>query len=85
MAALPPADPADVFFDMEGYPLTPGGLEYLFGCCVLNPKTASYEFKDWWAHDRSDEKRAFEDFIDWVFDQWHRHPPCTSTTMRTTR
>jgi uncharacterized protein len=31
LATLPPADPADVFFDMEGYPLIPGGLEYLFG------------------------------------------------------
>ena len=31
LAVLPPADPADVFFDMEGYPLVPGGLEYLFG------------------------------------------------------
>ena len=31
LAVLPPANPADVFFDMEGYPLVPGGLEYLFG------------------------------------------------------
>ena len=31
LATLPPSDPADVFFDMEGYPLVIGGLEYLFG------------------------------------------------------
>ena len=31
LAVLPPANPADVFFDMEGYPFVPGGLEYLFG------------------------------------------------------
>ena len=31
--ALPTADPADVYFDMEGYPLVVGGLEYLFGAC----------------------------------------------------
>ena len=31
LAALPPDHPADVFFDMEGYPLVSGGLEYLFG------------------------------------------------------
>ena len=36
LAALPPDHPADVFFDMEGYPLAPGGLEYLFGVCHAN-------------------------------------------------
>ena len=74
LATLPPADPADVFFDMEGYPLAPGGLEYLFGICTFNPKTCTYEFQDWWAHDRAEEKRAFESFVDWVFDRWRRHP-----------
>ena len=28
---LPPASPADVYFDMEGYPHVEDGLEYLFG------------------------------------------------------
>jgi uncharacterized protein len=74
LSSLPPADPADVFFDMEGYPLAPGGLEYLFGVCTLNAKTGTYEFQDWWAHDRAEEKRAFESFVDWVFDRWRRHP-----------
>jgi predicted RecB family nuclease len=74
LAALPPADPADVFFDMEGYPLAPGGLEYLFGVCTVNAKSGTYEFQDWWAHDRAEEKRAFESFVDWVFDRWRRHP-----------
>jgi uncharacterized protein len=41
LATLPPADVADVFFDMEGYPLVPGGLEYLFGTCVRNNTTPS--------------------------------------------
>lgn len=74
LGALPPDDPADVFFDMEGYPLAPGGLEYLFGVCVWNRQTRSYEFKDWWAHDRDEEKLAFEGFIDWVFAEWKSHP-----------
>lgn len=74
LGALPPDDPADVFFDMEGYPLAPGGLEYLFGVCLWNGQTRSYEFKDWWAHDRDEEKRAFEEFLDWVFAQWKSHP-----------
>ena len=34
LATLPPDHPADVFFDMEGYPLATGGLEYLFGVCT---------------------------------------------------
>lgn len=74
LAALPPDDPADVFFDMEGYPLAPGGLEYLFGVCLWNSQTQSYKFKDWWAHDREEEKSGFEGFIDWVVAQWRSHP-----------
>lgn len=74
LAALPPADPADVFFDMEGYPLVSGGMEYLFGVCLQNGKPGSLEFKDWWGHDRDEEKLAFEHFVDWVFDRWKNNP-----------
>ena len=74
LAALPPDDPADIFFDMEGYPLAPGGLEYLFGVCQWNRHTHAYKFRDWWAHDRDQEKRAFEGFVDWVMAVWTRHP-----------
>ena len=73
LAALPPDHPADVFFDMEGYPLAPGGLEYLFGVCLWNSATLSYDFMDWWAHDRDQEKLAFEGFVDWVFRRWRNH------------
>jgi predicted RecB family nuclease len=74
LAVLPPAHPADVFFDMEGYPLIPGGLEYLFGTWACNDTTGAMEFRDWWAHDRDQEKIAFEQFIDWVFDRWKKNP-----------
>ncbi|BFU96856.1 MAG: conserved protein of unknown function [Nitrospira sp.] len=74
LAALPPEDPGDVWFDMEGYPLVPGGLEYLFGCCTKEPNAPGYRYRDWWAHDRDGEKRAFEGFVDWVFDRWKTHP-----------
>ena len=70
LAALPPDHPADVFFDMEGYPLVAGGLEYLFGACTRKEQPGSWEFIDWWAHDREEEKRAFEGFVDWVFTRW---------------
>jgi predicted RecB family nuclease len=70
LAALPPEHRADVFFDMEGYPLVDGGLEYLFGACCFAQDGESLAFLDWWAHDRSEEKVAFERFVDWVFQRW---------------
>lgn len=74
LGALPPDHPADIFFDMEGYPLVSGGLEYLFGVCLRNRQPGSWEFKDWWAHDRDEEKLAFEGFVDWAFSRWKNNP-----------
>ena len=73
LAALPPDHAADVFFDMEGYPLVDGGLEYLFGLCTRTEKATELIFKDWWAHDRASEKLAFEGFVDWVYDRWQKN------------
>jgi uncharacterized protein len=73
LALLPPPTPADVFFDMEGYPLIPGGLEYLFGAWVPNEATGVFEFREWWAHDRAQEKLAFVQFIDWVYNRWKKN------------
>lgn len=70
LAALPQSDAADVFFDMEGYPLMVGGLEYLWGVSWRNAASGALEFTDWWAHDRNAEKKAFEGFIDWVHARW---------------
>lgn len=64
LALLPPASKLDVYFDMEGYPLVEGGLEYLFGATVL--ERGKPRFHDWWAHDSAQEKVAFEAFIDWA-------------------
>ena len=74
LATLPPDHPADVFFDMEGYPLAAGGLEYLFGVCTRAAQPDAWEFRDWWAHDRAEEKAAFEGFVDWVFARWTDNP-----------
>jgi len=74
LAAIPPDHAADVFFDMEGYPLVVGGLEYLFGVCSRSVQSGSLDFHDWWAHDRDGEKLAFEGFVDWVFERWKRSP-----------
>jgi len=74
LAALPPDHPADVFFDMEGYPLMAGGLEYLFGVCTRMGQEHSFDFEDWWAHTRQEERLAFEGFMDWVFSRWQSNP-----------
>jgi uncharacterized protein len=129
---LPPASVNDVFFDMEGYPHTEGGLEYLFGAIIqagseagseasseewsqarseirsktgseaefeahsetaIGPKSSQPEetepngsptktfekrgqtrFIDWWAHNRVEEKQAFEAFIDWIYERWIKDP-----------
>ena len=52
----------------------PGGLEYLFGVCTRTDELDAFEFKDWWAHDRDEEKLAFEGFVDWVFKRWKGNP-----------
>jgi predicted RecB family nuclease len=74
LAALPPDHLGDVFFDMEGYPLVSGGLEYLFGASTQTGEAGRFAFNDWWAHDRDAEKLAFEGFVDWVYDRWQKNP-----------
>jgi uncharacterized protein len=69
---LPPPSQADVCFDMEGYPLMDGGLEYLFGAVI--EQRGKTVFRDWWAHDSRQEQAAFEGFIDWAYARWRRDP-----------
>ncbi|EKD42197.1 MAG: hypothetical protein ACD_73C00273G0001 [uncultured bacterium] len=64
LALLPPASAKDIFFDMEGYTLIEGGLEYLFG--ITHVEDEENKFIDFWGHNRAEEKKAFENFIDWV-------------------
>ena len=73
---LPAPSPSDVYFDMEGYPLyDEQGLEYLFGVIYFDgPKKPEPQFKDFWAHDRAQEKKAFEAWIDWVYARYKRDP-----------
>jgi len=72
MAALPPLAELDVYFDMEGYPSADDWLEYLFG--AVYEEDDKDVFIDWWAHDPAQEKAAFEQFIDWVYERWQRDP-----------
>ena len=72
LALLPPPSSNDVFFDMEGYPLVDGGLEYLFGASCR--RGGKLTFRDWWAHTREEEKEAFEGFMRWVHARWRSDP-----------
>ncbi len=69
---LPPFSEMDVYFDMEGYPFADGGLEYLFGATII--ERSEMVFRDWWAHNSGEEKKAFEDFIDWAHSRWRVDP-----------
>ncbi len=72
LALLPLSSPLDVYFDMEGFPLVEGGLEYLFGATYL--ENGKPIFVDWWAHDALGEKSALEGFIDWAYARWKADP-----------
>jgi uncharacterized protein len=63
-ARLPRPNPGDLFFDMEGDPLFDGGLEYLFG--FVHTVGGKQAFVPFWGHTRADEKRAFEQAVDFI-------------------
>ncbi|MFM0140385.1 TM0106 family RecB-like putative nuclease [Caballeronia grimmiae] len=69
---LPKANPGDMFFDMEGNPLEPGGLEYLFGVWEVDKEEGA--FVDFWAHNRVEEKLTFEKFMDYVDARLQKYP-----------
>ena len=78
LAAVPPPNPGDLFFDFEGDPLyrEPGegadvrwGLDYLFGMV-----DAHEQFTSLWAHDLESERRALERFLALVAERRRAHP-----------
>ncbi|PWW66510.1 TM0106 family RecB-like putative nuclease [Actinokineospora spheciospongiae] len=73
LASLPAPSPGDVFFDMEGdpYALDGDGLEYLFGAVTAD---GARGFTPFWAHSRRQEKKAFEDFVDFATARLAEHP-----------
>jgi uncharacterized protein len=73
LTLLAPHSSLDVFFDIEGYPLIDGGLEYLWGNTYFDEK-GERQFIDFWAHDADQEKQCFEDFITWVYARWQKDP-----------
>ncbi|MEV6920631.1 TM0106 family RecB-like putative nuclease [Amycolatopsis sp. NPDC051106] len=73
LAGLPVPAPGDVFLDLAGDPhaLSGEGLEYLFGAVTVEDDR---RFTPFWAHSRAEEKRAFEEFVDFAAARVAEHP-----------
>jgi predicted RecB family nuclease len=77
--ALPAPTPDDLFFDMEGDPFVgDNGLEYLFG---IFEYTHPHEREGgvgvhhpFWGHDPDEEKRAFEQVVDFLIERLNANP-----------
>ena len=90
-ALLPEPCAHDVFFDMEGDPYydVDAGLEYLFGVYTHDDK----QYHAFWGCDRSAspaadrraEKRAFEEFIDYIIARYRRYPNMRYLPLRLLR
>lgn len=72
LLALPPPDEGDLFFDIEGDPFFPEGLEYLFG--VVHLEGTQERFFDLWSHSHREEKASFEKLIAYFMERLERYP-----------
>ena len=74
LTCLPEPSSGDIFFDLEGDPFVgEHGIEYLFGY-VSSAENGEAVYKNAWAFSRSEEKQAFENFVDFVMERWEQHP-----------
>ena len=69
---LPEPDSGDLFFDMEGDPLHPHGLEYLFG--LHYQKGKKRVFRTFWAHSHEEERETFGQFMAFLAGHLTKHP-----------
>ncbi|RUX06164.1 TM0106 family RecB-like putative nuclease, partial [Mesorhizobium sp. M8A.F.Ca.ET.059.01.1.1] len=69
---LPAPDEGDIFYDIEGDPYFPGGLEYLHG--VWYRENGEWAFRAFWAHTREDEGRSVADLLAFLVDRLRRQP-----------
>ena len=81
LLALPEPCMGDLFFDIEGARYYSEdnrefGLQYLFGIVDSADidDTGQPRYTQIWAFDRNDEKRAFEELIDFIAVRRERHP-----------
>ena len=71
---LPDPDIGDVFFDIESDPFAgEEGMEYLLGVASLE-EGGPARYQAFWGFTPSEERRALEQFIDFIMDRWHAHP-----------
>ncbi|MBW1613223.1 MAG: TM0106 family RecB-like putative nuclease [Deltaproteobacteria bacterium] len=71
---LPEISKGDLYFDIEGdHFYEEGGLEYLFGISYINDE-GELDYKSFWAKDRVEEKKMFEEFMGFVLDRWGKFP-----------
>jgi predicted RecB family nuclease len=73
-ARLPEPSEGDLFFDIEGDPVysPQGSLEYLFGFHYVDGGVDRYTA--FWARDRSGERKAFEDALDFITTRIEKYP-----------
>lgn len=69
---LPAPDDGDIFYDIEGDPYFPGGLEYLHG--LWYREKGDWTFRAFWAHTREDEGRVVAELLAFLVDHMRRHP-----------
>jgi uncharacterized protein len=73
LSRLPQPSRGDIFLDFEGDPyVDEGGIEYLLGYVVS--ENGEPRYTGLWSLWRADEKRNFEQFVDWVMERWRQHP-----------
>ncbi len=71
---LPPPNGGDLWLDLEGDPLHPEGLEYLFGLFGPLGHASEPVYRCFWAHNHNKEKAAFERVIDLITAHLERFP-----------
>jgi uncharacterized protein len=73
-ARLPRPSAGDVVFDIEGDPFwePARGLHFLFG--LMASDDGAWPYRAIWAHDRTEERRAFETLVDFFHERLVRHP-----------
>ena len=70
---LPEPNEGDIYFDIEGDAFYPdGGLEYVLGYAYA--ENGSYLYKRVWSSNRGEEKKAFQQFMQFVQERWNKFP-----------
>lgn len=72
LALLPEPDDGDVFYDIEGDPHFPGGLEYLHGVWVRD--AGAWRFQAFWAHDREAEGQSVAQLLAFLVERMRAYP-----------